>query len=138
MIALGAALLLMLAAACGDTSDGDPSSPITPPTTVDDGDDLIRGPVFISGVEIVLMESWPVQVRANISGDLPTPCHQFAYTVAAPGDDGTIDVDVYTLVVRDVNCAQVLDPFEESIPIGDFTEGDYTVLINGEPYEFTI
>ena len=51
----------------------------------------------------------------------------------------------YTIMVWSVApdpgtvCAQVLEPFEVVVPIGNgFEPGDYTVTVNGETHPFSI
>jgi hypothetical protein len=41
-------------------------------------------------------------------------------------------VDVYSLVNPSQVCVQVLEPFEESIDLGTFPAGHYTVWVNGD------
>ena len=65
-------------------------------------------------------------------GDLPTPCHDLRAIINPPDEENKIVVEVYTVVNPDVICAQVLQPFEESLDLGTFSAGHYTVWINGE------
>ena len=95
-------------------------------------------PAYISNVEVSILESYPPQVSVEIDGDHPTPCHQTLIEVTEDGSD-------YTVMVWSVApepgtlCAQVLEPFEEVVPIGNgFEPGDYTVTVNGETHPFSI
>lgn len=117
--------LLMIAiflAACAPTAVVNP----TP-----DGE---KGPVFVSSAELLIMESFPVQVRLHITGDLPTPCHRFQAEVFEPDAENRIDVTAYSLVNSDLMCAQVLKPFDESVSISMSGQagGTYAVYLNGE------
>jgi hypothetical protein len=94
--------------------------------------ELRRGEVFIDGSEVVLLESFPVQVRLRVVGNLPTPCNELRAVVSEPDDQSRIEVELYSVRDPDLICTQVLEPFDASIPIGDFTEGEYTIYVNGE------
>jgi hypothetical protein len=89
-----------------------------------------RGNVFLDSTEIVLMESYPVQVKLYVVGNLPTPCHELRTDVLPPDEENKIHVDIYSLTSPDAVCSQVLEPFDAEILLGDFTEGKYTVIVN--------
>ena len=97
-----------------------------------------RFPVYIDGVDILLLESWPVQVQAVVRGSLPTPCSRLAWIVDGPDAGGRITLTVYSTVDMDEICTQVLQPFEHSIPVGSLTSGDYVLVVNGVEYPFSI
>ena len=90
------------------------------------------GPVFIDRSEIIMKESYPVQVELVLVGNLPTPCNKLRVESAEPDENGHIKVDAYTVSNPDKMCAQVLEPFIAVIPLGEYTEGTYTVSINEE------
>ncbi len=124
-------LLAVLLSACGGGAD-EPvdSTTATTPTTapLEIPDDA--GPVFVETTDILLMESFPVQVALHVTGNLPTPCHQAVWEVE---DDGTtIAVRLASVTDPDVFCAQVLEPFDISIPLGDFESGARVVTLNSE------
>ena len=109
---------------------------MTPPLT----GDFEKGPVYISSSDLLIMESFPVQVALHITGDLPTPCHRFQAEVAKPDAENRIEVTAYSLANPELMCAQVLQPFEESVPIpmDGAPDGTYSVWLNGEEVgEFT-
>jgi hypothetical protein len=109
--------------------DGDPTT--TLPTAG-------RFPVYLDGVEVVLLESWPVQVQAVVRGNLPTPCSRLAWVVDGPDASGRITLTVFSTVDMDEICTQVLQPFEHAIPVGSFTSGSYVLVVNGVEYPFDI
>ena len=93
---------------------------------------------YVNHVEVLILESFPPQVSVEIEGDHPTPCHQTLTEVTEDGSD-------YTVMVWSVApepgtvCAQVLEPFEVVVPIGNgFEPGDYTVTVNGDTHPFSI
>jgi hypothetical protein len=109
------------------------SSPIPEnPYAPQPGDEkLARSTAFMNSADLLLMESFPIQVAMILRGSLPTPCHDLRAVIKPP--DGTNNIDVETYSVTDPNkvCAQVLQSFEASIPMGSFAPGHYTVSVNG-------
>jgi len=96
------------------------------------GDDkLHRGNVFIEESGIIFLESLPVQVRLQLLGNLPTPCHQLRAIVSPPDDQHRIQVEIYSLTDPEKVCTQVLQPFNATIPLGGFIEGSFLVYVNG-------
>jgi hypothetical protein len=99
---------------------------------------LSRGEAFITAQELLVKESYPLQVSLHITGSLPTPCHQLKVEVSEPDEQNKINVEVYSLVDPTQNCIQVLKAFDETIPLASYTDGSYTVTLNGEEVgEFT-
>jgi hypothetical protein len=88
------------------------------------------GPVYIDTTEILLLESFPVQVRLVVRGALPTPCHEAVWEVEDRGD--AIHVSLWSEADPKIACAQVLEPFEASIPLGSFESSVSPVFLNGE------
>ncbi len=107
--------LLLIVGAC--------STPLPP----DDGSGAV-GRVYISNTQILLLESFPVQVMVEVSGDLPSPCHELHWSSEDDGEK--ISVEVYSTVELGQVCAQVLSPFTVSIPVGSFSEGGRSVTVN--------
>ncbi|OGO15803.1 MAG: hypothetical protein A2Z14_02720 [Chloroflexi bacterium RBG_16_48_8] len=80
--------------------------------------------------EIIVLESYPVQVEVVAKGDLPTPCHEIKWEVSAPDENKAIHISIYSEVESGIFCAQFLEPFVVRIPLGDFEEVGYSVWIN--------
>ena len=135
-------VLAIIAAACASTPPVSTETSIPPgvPTMTVPPRDFEKGPVYISSSELLIMESFPVQISLHITGDLPTPCHRFQAEVAKPDAQNRIEVTVYSLANPELMCVQVLQPFEESVPISmdGAVDGTYSVWLNGEKVgEFT-
>lgn len=92
---------------------------------------LIRGNAYLDSAELLTLESSPLQFALILKGNLPTPCNQLQVDVNPPDAENKITVDVYSLVNPDVMCAQVLQPFEENMPLGNFPAGHYALWVNG-------
>jgi hypothetical protein len=112
-----------------ETPAGAASSPLDP---LPGEADMERGPVFIETQEILLLESFPVQAVLRLTGSLPTPCHILRAKVGQPDADKVIQVEVYSVTPRDQMCVESLAPFETSLPLGNYTEGTFNVVLNGE------
>jgi hypothetical protein len=93
---------------------------------------MMRGEAFINEISLVIRESFPPQISVTILGDLPTPCHELRAEIAAPDAENKIMVSAYSVVDPNLACAQVLEPFEESIDLGTFSTGHYSVWVDGE------
>lgn len=121
MLLLGT--LLILVAAC--TASPDASTP-----------EPVEGALYIHSADLLIMESYPVQVALVIAGELPTPCHEFLYQyeIQDLGDEKRIDVRAYSVADTEEVCIQVLQPFEEqvSFDLRNALEGIYVVYLNGE------
>jgi hypothetical protein len=98
------------------------------------GDDkLIRDRVFLDLAKsrLIVSATRPVQVKAVISGNLPSPCHVLRVVVSPATVANVINISVYSLVKPGIACATVLQPFSVTVSIGTFTSGSYTVNVNG-------
>lgn len=117
----------LLLGACGDAGSdptGDEQTEGTAPS------DWTRSEAFIGDAQVLILESFPIQIRLSVTGDLPTPCHIPVWEVE---DDGaTIAVTLESAADPDEACTQVLEPFEVTIDLGSFSEGSRTVTLNGE------
>lgn len=123
-----------------DTTAGPRPDPVEDTTTTIGAADPTAEdrPAYISHVEVSILESFPPQVSVEIEGDHPTPCHGTRTEVTEDGSDYTVMVWSAAPEPGSV-CAQVLEPFEVAVPIGNgFEPGDYTVTVNGETYPFSI
>jgi hypothetical protein len=110
-----------------------PEEPVRNPFSPQSEDNtLTRGNAYLNEASVVIRESFPPQISLSIRGDLPTPCNQLRVDVGAPDQDNRITVDLYSVIDPDRMCVQVLKPFEESIDLGTFPSGHYTVWVNGE------
>jgi hypothetical protein len=149
-------LVALIFAACGDPGvlgDGGTSVPATtsPDEPVTDGGDEpivepgppgsipeprppidgnIDGEVWITSTDLRIMESFPIQVMLDVSGEKPTPCHEIFWTV---DDDGeVIDITMISQVASDQVCAQVIEPFTIAVPLGTWEGESRQVVLNGE------
>jgi hypothetical protein len=94
-------------------------------------DDLERGEVFSETFTLLTMESFPPQFALIIRGNLPTPCHELRVKVADPDDQNRIMIETYSVFDPEEVCITVLQPFEVSISLGSFPDGDYSIYVDG-------
>jgi hypothetical protein len=107
--------------------------PYVNPVSPKPGDEqLTRGEIFLNEASLVIRESFPPQISLSLGGDLPTPCHALRVEIASPDPENKIRVDTYSLVDPNEVCIQVLEPFQESIDLGTFPTGHYSVWVNGQ------
>lgn len=121
------------------SDDPAPESPYPSPLEPIPGEEnMVRGEVFIESTDILILESFPIQVMVSVSGSLPTPCHNLRAEIAEPDEQNRIMIDLHSLADPEQICIQVLQPFESSLPLGSFEAGTYSVWVNGEEIgEFT-
>src|SRR5690349_5972837 len=70
---------------------------------------LSRGAAYVDSVELLTMESLPLQFSLHLKGTLPTPCHKLRVSANLPDPENKIRIDVYSIVDPNVVCTQVLE-----------------------------
>ncbi len=86
---------------------------------------------LIETVEVVVMESFPMQVALNVSGYIPDGCA--APTQILQSRDGNmVMVRVFRTLPPDVMCAAIAAMYSDTIHLeGGFEPGHYTFDVNG-------
>ena len=93
----------------------------------------------VEKVEILVMESFPVQIAAVAHGTVPDSCT----TVNEPiwhYEEHRFSVTLTTSRPPEAICAQVITPFTKRIPLEvvGLLKGEYEVIINGIGTEFEL
>lgn len=85
--------------------------------------------VFVDQLDVLIMESFPVQVKVNVTGNLPDGCTSIVGSKAEFIDNNTFVLSIYTERPEDLMCTMALVPFEESITldVNGLAAGTYTV-----------
>lgn len=126
------ALLTLSLAACTSgaqppASGGDPT-PTGPanPTFPSGGGQ--GSTVYVDSIDILTLESFPVQMRAIVKGNLPDACTTIS-SASSQRDGNTFKIDIVTARPADAVCAQMLVPFEQTVTLDvvDLKAGSYTV-----------
>jgi len=95
---------------------------------------LTRDKVFLEleNSSLAVMESYPIQASAILNGSLSDPCHQLRVVVKRADATNQINLEVYSVFDPNVECITVIKPFNATIPLGSYTDGHYTVFVNGQ------
>ena len=88
------------------------------------------GLALVDEIDILTLESFPVQIFVTASGNLPDPCTEI-YQVTQKKESNTFFVSIKTYRPP-VPCVQVLTPFKEiiSLEVYGLPTGTYTVDVN--------
>ena len=94
----------------------------------------------VDTVQIMLMESFPVQVSATVSGNKSVPCVNLLPAAVSRKDSVFTVVMAETVLGPAETCIAVLEPFETSVSLDvlGLSAGTYTVVVNGVSAEFTL
>lgn len=115
--------------------------PGTPTPTPGGGQDIITGhEATVESLEVLILESFPVQVHAVVSGYLSDGCLSLAeITAERKGETFTVTLTT-TRPAGEVACTQVIVPFEETIPLDVYglDAGKYYVVAQEQTATFTL
>ena len=135
MILILATILTMVAVGCAaprETPTVVPEPPTGTPAQGNGGDEVIRGLARVEEIQIMILESFPVQVNVVARGNLPDGCTTIDQIEQERQGD-TFVVTITTVRPADQACTEALVPFEEviSLEVGGLEAGTYTVEVNG-------
>ena len=101
----------------------------------------IYGTAVVESTEILILESFPVQIHVSARGYLPDGCTEID-RVETDKDGNTFTVTITTKRPRDLMCTQALVPFEKVVPLDVYglRGGKYIVIVNNvtDSFELTI
>ncbi len=96
--------------------------------------------VSVESVEVLIMESFPLQVSLSVSGYLSVPCVKLlSPAVSYAYNQFTVVLAESTLGPAET-CIAVTEPFQSSIAldVANLSAGTYTVNVNGIETEFIL
>lgn len=138
---LFAAILL---AACGPepTALPRPAATVplpTPAATEPTGGDVIHGQAVVEETDILILESFPVQVNVVARGYLPDGCTEID-EIQQERAGQTFQVTITTVRPADAVCTEAIVPFEQvvGLDVAGLEAGTYTVDVNGVADTFTL
>ncbi|WP_159429237.1 protease inhibitor I42 family protein [Methanohalophilus halophilus] len=107
----------------------------------EDDTGYIYGTADVDNIEIMKMESFPVQVSVRATGNLKDGCtviDEANITTAKKGNN--FNVHIPTKRPKDAMCTQALVPFEINVPLDVYglEKGNYTVDVNGVQGSFPL
>ena len=90
-------------------------------------------------VSVQILESFPVQARAVVQGELPDGCTTID-SIEQSREGNEFRVSIVTSRPADAFCTQVLVLFEETIPleVRGLPAGEYRVVANGVAATFRL
>lgn len=97
-----------------------------------------QGIASVDHVDVMILESFPVQINALVRGNLADGCVALDDT-SVRRENNTFYVDFLTSRTGDM-CIQALVPFEKtvSIPVSGLMAGTYTISVVGTTATFTL
>jgi len=137
-------LAIMISSACVPNELADGNEPLSsedtlaPTATLDESAYELGENAIVESVEIVFLESFPLQVHAVVSGYLQDGCTTVR-SAESEQVNSTFKVRIYTRRPKDAVCTQALVPFEENVPLDVYglEAGTYGVDVYGETATFT-
>ena len=88
---------------------------------------------YITDVQPVVRESWPLQLAVIIAGELRDGCQDLAWELTPDGT--TYRISVWQVQqATEMACTMALVPFETQIELGTSETEDFTVIVNGLSY----
>ena len=91
----------------------------------------VYGLANVKEIDVMVLESFPVQVHLVVNGYLPNPCTEI-YQIIQERTDNHFSISISTFHSPGI-CIQIIVPFEEVIPLEVYglPAGTYTVEVNG-------
>jgi hypothetical protein len=133
-------LLILLLSSCtiletispSPTAEPDPATAVAPTAAPAQPADPILGSATVESVEILTLESFPVQIHVRVTGMLPDDCSELD-DIVTQQDGNTFNVAVSMVQRPAADCGDAPVPFEEIVPLDVYglPAGSYTVSVNG-------
>lgn len=95
-------------------------------------EEYIYGSATVEEIDILILESFPVQINVVARGYLPDGCTEI-HEVITTREGDTFNVQITTIRPADAICTQAIVPFEEmiSLDVYGLEAGVYQVDVNG-------
>ncbi|MCU0499661.1 MAG: hypothetical protein MUF87_20105 [Anaerolineae bacterium] len=97
---------------------------------------LVRIPLSVDSADVLLMESFPVQVSVIVRGYVDG-C-EGELLVEQTQEGNTITLEVYRELPADIACTMIAIQVEKTINLGALPSGDYTIIVNGVELTVTV
>lgn len=144
LIILITTMIFVMLTGCVDNNIDikEPEPGVTPVGDIDtrpENDKFIYGNATVEKVNLVILESFPVQVNVIASGYLPDGCTEID-SIIKSRDGNTLIITITTKRPADALCTQAIQPFEETIPLDvvGLKAGTYKVVVNGVSSSFEL
>jgi hypothetical protein len=140
-------LLILLLSSCtiletispSPTAEPEPTTAVVPTEAPSQPADPILGPATVESLEILTLESFPVQIHARVTGVLPDDCAELA-DIVVQQDANTFNISMSMMQRPGADCGETEVPFEEIVPLDVYglPAGSYTVSVNGIEGSFNL
>ncbi|WP_342305480.1 hypothetical protein [Methanolobus sp. ZRKC5] len=104
-------------------------------------DEYVYNNAVVEDTEILILESFPVQIHVLTTGYHPDGCTQIhEKSVKFDKEEKLFTVDMKTIRPADVMCTEAIVPYEETIVLDVYglEKGTYIVDVNGVRNEFEL
>lgn len=105
------------------------------------GRSIVEGVYYAESIDLLMLESFPLQMRAIVKGSLADGCTRIESVrsrFSAIAKEFTIEINA----IKDANvlCTQALVPFEESVALDIYglKAGEYAVKVQDKAQKFTL
>ncbi|MDG6244063.1 MAG: hypothetical protein QCH31_06685 [Methanolobus sp.] len=104
-------------------------------------DQYVYSDAAVENIDILVLESFPVQINVNVRGYLPDGCtgiHE--ENVKYDDQTNTFTVHITTIRPEDAICTEAIVPFESniSLDVHGLEKGVYNVSVNGVQGQFEL
>ena len=101
--------------------------------------EYVYGSAVVETIEIAILESFPVQIRAVLRGTVPDACTEID-SIAKQREGSTFTLVVRTRRPAEAVCAQVLSPYETTtgLDVLGLQAGTYTVVAGNASASFEL
>jgi inhibitor of cysteine peptidase len=113
------AMFVLIGACQPISSNGDTpvssDDPVVIPTRINFS--AYQEQAYIDQIQVLLLESFPLQVNVIVVGNLPDGCTSIVGTQAIKTEENVFEIHVYTERMIDALCTMALVPFEENVKL---------------------
>lgn len=103
------------------------------------GEEYVYGLANVESIDILILESFPVQVHVIAEGYLPDGCTEID-EIKSEREGNNFNISITTKRPKDAICTQAIESFRETIPleVQGLSAGNYTVNVNGVTGSFEL
>jgi hypothetical protein len=87
----------------------------------------------MAGSLLIVTATKPVQVKANLTGSLPDPCHDLRVMMSPADSGGVIVIQAYSLLDPNMFCSTEFEPFTVDISLGSYAIGQHVDIVAADP-----
>jgi inhibitor of cysteine peptidase len=94
---------------------------------------------MVDQIDVLILESFPVQVNVRITGNLPDGC-TYLDEFEDEQVENTFEITIWTVRDPEAMCTMALVPFEETVSLDvlGLEAGEYTVVVQEQSTTFTL